>query len=108
MLSVPFVWDEHEQPYDYARYSSFALKALLTEHGFELIAHKKSTANLGVVFQLINAYIYKTLFTQNGYWNQLVCLFLMAPITLMGILAGKIFPENLDLYLDNVLVAKKL
>ncbi|MGD9591742.1 MAG: class I SAM-dependent methyltransferase, partial [Candidatus Berkiella sp.] len=25
MLSVPFVWDEHEQPYDFARYSSFAL-----------------------------------------------------------------------------------
>ena len=25
LLTVPFVWDEHEQPYDYARYSSFGL-----------------------------------------------------------------------------------
>ena len=29
LLTVPFVWDEHEQPYDYARYSSFGLRDLL-------------------------------------------------------------------------------
>lgn len=29
LLTVPFVWDEHEQPYDYARYSSFGLRFLL-------------------------------------------------------------------------------
>jgi SAM-dependent methyltransferase len=40
LLSVPFVWDEHEQPYDYARYSSFGLKHILNEHGFELIEHR--------------------------------------------------------------------
>jgi SAM-dependent methyltransferase len=107
MLSVPFVWDEHEQPFDFARYSSFALKALLEEQGFELIAAKKTVANMGLIFQLINAYLYKILFTKNGYWNQYVCFCLMAPITLMGIVAGKIFPQNPDLYLDNVVVARK-
>lgn len=108
MLSVPFVWDEHEQPHDFARYSSFALKSLLNEHGFEIIALKKSVANLGLIFQLINAYVYKKLYTQNGYWNHLVCLFIMAPITLLGVLAGKILPENEDLYLDNVVVSRKI
>ena len=29
LLTVPFVWNEHEQPYDYARYSSFGLRAFL-------------------------------------------------------------------------------
>ncbi|MBS0289713.1 MAG: class I SAM-dependent methyltransferase [Proteobacteria bacterium] len=107
MLSVPFVWDEHEQPYDFARYSSFALITLLKEHGFEIIAFKKSVDNLAIIFQLINAYLYKKLFTHNGYWNQLVCLLLMAPITFIGILAGKLLPSNPDLYLDNIVVAKK-
>lgn len=107
MLSVPFVWDEHEQPYDFARYSSFALNALLKEHGFEIIAFKKSVANLALIFQLINAYLYKKLFTKNGYWNQLVCLFIMSPITLLGLSFGKLFPNNPDLYLDNIVVAKK-
>jgi SAM-dependent methyltransferase len=42
LLTVPFVWDEHEQPYDYARYSSFGLKSLLEKCGFEIIEHHKS------------------------------------------------------------------
>ena len=25
ILTLPFFWDEHEQPYDYARYTSFGL-----------------------------------------------------------------------------------
>ena len=29
LLTVPFVWDEHEQPRDYARYTSFGLKSLV-------------------------------------------------------------------------------
>ena len=39
LMTVPFVWDEHEQPYDYARYSSFGLNHILTENGFEIIEH---------------------------------------------------------------------
>ena len=37
LLTVPFVWDEHEQPYDFARYSSFGLRALLVKQGFKII-----------------------------------------------------------------------
>ena len=32
LMSVPFIWDEHEQPFDFARYSSFGLKFLLDKH----------------------------------------------------------------------------
>lgn len=31
LLSVPFIWDEHEQPYDYRRYTTFGLESLLEE-----------------------------------------------------------------------------
>ena len=34
LMSVPFCWDEHEQPYDYARYSSFGLAATVEKQGF--------------------------------------------------------------------------
>lgn len=107
MLSVPFVWDEHEQPNDFARYSSFGLKSLLKKHGFDIIEQKKTVQNLGLLFQLFNAYCYKKWFGSNGYWNQLLCLVLMAPITLIGLLFGILLPNNADLYLDNVLIAQK-
>ena len=59
LMTVPFVWDEHEQPYDYARYTSFGLKYILGKYGFEIIEHKKSCNGIELVFQLINSYFYK-------------------------------------------------
>ena len=53
-MTVPFVWDEHEQPYDYARYSSFGLKHILNENGFEVIEQRKSNNGIEVIFQLLN------------------------------------------------------
>jgi len=58
LLTVPFVWDEHEQPSDYARYSSFGLKALLEKNGFRIIQHERIGADASILFQLINAYLY--------------------------------------------------
>ena len=29
LLTVPFIWNEHEEPFDFGRYSSFGLRALL-------------------------------------------------------------------------------
>jgi len=105
LLAVPFVWDEHEQPYDYARYSSFGLTHVLNQNGFEIIEIKKSVNNLGVIFQLINAYIYK-LFAANIV-TKLIGLGLVLPFTLLGLLFSVILPNNNDLYLDNIVLAKK-
>ena len=48
LMSVPFIWDEHEQPWDYARYSSFGLKYLLENTGFEVIEQRKLNACVSV------------------------------------------------------------
>lgn len=61
LMTVPFVWDEHEQPWDYARYSSFGLRSLLERNGFIVDEQRKTNADARVLFQLINAYLYKAL-----------------------------------------------
>ena len=78
LMTVPFVWDEHEQPYDYARYSSFGLKHILSENGFEVIKHLKSNNGLEVIFQLINAYIFKVTLTKSVYINLLSWLVMVS------------------------------
>ena len=107
LLSVPFVWDEHEQPWDYARYSSFGLKSLLERNGFVLVEQRKTNANARLLFQLINAYLYKILLTPNEKVNLAVCAAVMAPFNVLGILLGKLLPANPDLYLDQVVLAMK-
>lgn len=108
LMTVPFVWDEHEQPYDYARYSSFGLKHILNENGFEVIEHRKSNNGIEVIFQLLNDYIFKTTVTKNSYVNLIITLVLIAPVNILGILLSKILPKNEDLYLDNIVLAKKV
>lgn len=107
LMTVPFVWDEHEQPYDFARYSSFGLKALLEKHGFEIIEQRKSMNDIRALFQLINAYIFKVTFTKNKWLNVVLAILLMAPFNITGELVGIITPKNPDLYLDNILLARK-
>lgn len=107
LLTVPFAWDEHEQPRDYARYSSFGLKALLEKHGFRLLQQKKTAADVRALFQLVNAYLYKVTATRSPYLNLLAALVLMAPFNLAGTLLAWVTPANRDFYLDNVVLAEK-
>jgi SAM-dependent methyltransferase len=105
LLTVPFVWDEHEQPYDYARYSSFGLKHLLENHNFKIIESKKSISDFRVIIQLINGYIYKK---SKKYFllKQLAQLIFIFPFNIIGLIL-KTFPGNTDLYLDNIILAEK-
>lgn len=105
-ITVPFIWDEHEKPVDFARYTSFGIKYLLQKNGFEIIKHRKTANNISALAQLLNLYIYKVVY-KNLLLKKIATLFLMAPITIIGVLLGKILPNNDDLFLDNVILAVK-
>jgi SAM-dependent methyltransferase len=108
LMTAPFVWDEHEQPNDYARYSSFGLISIIERHGFKVIEHRKSMGDIRAIFQLLNGYFYKKTISRYGYVNLLTTLVLMAPFNVIGELLSKMLPENDDLYLDNIILAQKM
>jgi SAM-dependent methyltransferase len=107
LLTVPFVWDEHEQPLDFARYSSFGLKVMLNEMGFEIKRRDKLASDFSVIVQLINAYLFKVVHLK-GRAYLLFCIIVTGPINLMGTLLARVLPKNPDLYLDQVVLARKL
>lgn len=107
LITLPFVWDEHEQPYDYARYSSFGIKYLLNKYGFEIIELHKTVNDFSIFAQLVNLYIYKIVFKKNPFIKKLTTLFIMAPVTIIGLIFAKLLPNNDDLFLDNVILAVK-
>jgi SAM-dependent methyltransferase len=107
LLTVPFVWDEHEQPRDYGRYSSFGLAALLSRNGLRVLRQEKTAGDVKALFQLINAYLYKVTVTHSTYLNLVFALLLMAPFNLVGTVLAWILPRNADLFLDNVVLAER-
>lgn len=108
LLTVPFVWDEHEQPYDFARYSSFGLKHMLEKNGFEIIKQTKSVNSAAVIIQLINTYIYKLIVKNNMRLERILVRLLTAPFNILGVILERILPKNDDLYLDNIVLARKI
>lgn len=107
ILTVPFVWDEHEQPADFARYSSFGLKALLERTGFEEISLVKTMADGRAPVQLISAWLFKITRSRWRGLNLLAQLFLIAPVNVIGAVVAALLPGNQDFYLDNVVVARR-
>ncbi|MGF1461460.1 MAG: class I SAM-dependent methyltransferase [Leptolyngbyaceae cyanobacterium] len=107
LITVPFCWDEHEQPNDYARYSSFGLIDLLERNGFEVIRHQKSIADIRAIFQMFGAYIFKVVNIKSSKLKVLVLMLLIGPINLIGQFLYLVTPRNEDFYLDNVVLSAK-
>jgi SAM-dependent methyltransferase len=107
VVTTPFVWDEHEQPHDFARYSSFGLSAALARAGFRILRQEKTCADGRVLVQMITGYLYKVTRTNRREINLLVQLILIAPMSLVGGMVSFLLPGNDDLYLDNVVLAEK-
>lgn len=108
ILSVPFVWDEHEQPYDYARYTSFGIKYLLEKHKFKLLHQKKTGGYIETLSQLLCSYLISMPGSnKNVLIKMAIQLFLCAPITILGIITTRLLPKNDNLFLDNIILAEK-
>ena len=107
LLTVPFVWDEHEQPYDYARYSSFGLRALMEKQGLKVLQHKKLGDDISIIFQLTNAYFYKVIQNLPRLLKLILTVSIMALINILGLIFRSLLPKNPDLFLDHTVLAEK-
>lgn len=106
-FTCPFVWEEHEQPYDYARYTSFAIKSLMNEHGFEIISLEKSTNHIETITQLLTSYISLHILPKNRWLKIIFGTLTIAPLNIIGIGLGKVLPDSKNLYHNNIVCARK-
>ena len=110
MLTVPFAWDEHEQPYDYARYSSFGLRYLAGKSGFDVVDARRTLADASLFAQLWLAYWFKVCGGRGkaSVMGKLLIAALSVPVNLAGLAFARILPRNPDLYLDNAITMVRL
>ncbi len=107
LVTIPFCWNEHEVPYDFARYTSFAVKDLFERNGFRIVVLKKSGHFARVVFQLWALYFYE-LFKKWRLAGYLLSLIFIIPINVLGSILLLILPKDESLYFNNIVVVEKI
>lgn len=111
LITCPFAYCEHEIPNDFARYSSFAIKYLLEQNGFEILKQEKTGNSLEAICQLRQIYIHQHIFpaVKNIPVIRSLFRFLVYGTGNLGTLvAGRIFPPGKELYLNNVILCRKI
>jgi SAM-dependent methyltransferase len=111
LVTCPFAISEHEVPVDFARYSSFGLRHLMLSNGFEIVSQEKLGNSIEVITQLFLAYMESHINPHLKKIPLLGSLFeasLSAICNLAAIGLGRILPNGKELYLNNLILCKKI
>ncbi len=115
LLTTPFIWNEHEVPSDYGRYSSYGLKYLMNKNGFEVVSLKKILNGPEFFIVLLQVYIndFRMLIAEKIKFipkirGILLVLFspLIFVLNLIGLLLSLLIRDN-RFYFNNGIIVKK-
>lgn len=109
VLSLPFFYPLHEQPYDFYRFTEFAVRRLLDTAGFQVEALNKSSGTFEAVAQAASLSLSGGLIARLpcACGRGLLLVGLCAPAQLTGLLLQRVLPDPGDLYLDNIVLARR-
>lgn len=108
IFTIPFVWNEHEIPYDFYRFTQFGIAKKLEEAGFIIVENKKTTCTVHTITQLVSNAMHLTLFTRNLYINIIINFLFIFPVNFIGLLMGYIIPDRKKrLPLNIIILAQK-
>ena len=107
LMSIPFAWDEHEIPYDFARYTSFGIKSVLERNAFEVLEMRKTTTYILALCQVFIAYLSRYVFPKNNFVSKVVFqLLFIFPLNLLALLLNFILPTRYEYYSNNVVLSR--
>jgi SAM-dependent methyltransferase len=110
LVTCPFVWNEHEEPNDYARYTQFALKDIFARNGFEVVEITKSGNFVIATSQLWNLLFFRKIYkrVKNIFFLRwMYKLFFVFTINVCGLFWNKIFRPDYSMYLNTIILARK-
>ena len=108
IMTAPFVWQEHEAPYDFTRFSSFGIISRLNKKGFKIKEIRKTTRSIETIAQMISMYILNNLASINlRGWAGAVIALLCAPVQALGLGIQRFLPDKGELFLDSAILAYK-
>jgi SAM-dependent methyltransferase len=106
LITTPFMWEEHEMPYDFARYTTPALKSLYSKNGFEIVNNFKTGNYLEVIFQFQLNYV-KNILPNNKYLRQILLFPFILICNSFGLVFSAILPREQTAYFNNIFLLVK-
>lgn len=77
ILTVPFAWELHEEPYDFFRYTKHGLKSLFEQHGFVIDYIRPNGGKWAAAYQLRTNAMYHSFRKRKTLGNKLKKLLFM-------------------------------
>jgi SAM-dependent methyltransferase len=107
LFSIPFAWDEHEIPYDFARYTSYGIRHILEKNNFEVIALEKTTTYFLAVSQMFIAYLSQHVLPKNKILSALFQGVIVFPLTSICLLFNYLLPKRYEFFCNCVILSRK-
>lgn len=105
LLTLPFAWPEHEVPYDFGRYTSFGIRAVIERNGLVVQSIEKTNSTVEALHQLWLEYIDSRLLRPFGVVGKIVRIPIAATVNLAAIALGRILPTDRSFYSNLVVRA---
>lgn len=110
LITCPFIIAEHEAPNDFARYTSFGIKHMLNNAGFEIIKYKKIGTSFEAVMQVFISYLESYVISKLNFFKPLKWIFgtfLICFANISTVILNEILPKRQDAFLNHIILCKK-
>lgn len=107
VMTAPFMWEEHEKPYDFFRFTEHGLRYLLDGAGFCVETMHKSSGSIEAMAQICSIHAFNSLRLPVRGFSRLVTALVCAPIQIFGLVTQKLLPDEGNLFLDLAVLARK-
>jgi SAM-dependent methyltransferase len=110
-VTMPFIWVEHEKPYDFRRFTSFGIKKFFSDNDFELVKYKKLVNGKLAYYQLLLSELDRTLRDDNKFklGTSFKNLYYLIITLLFKVLIKFFLPKSTfkEMYINNCIIIKK-
>ena len=104
MISVPFLQEEHEEPYDFFRFSSYAIADMFRKANLEIVVYKKLTCGVKAIVSTTTFYLFRILHLSRI--GKLMMSLLCIIFNLSGMILSNIFNKEGNIYVNNFIIAQ--
>lgn len=105
-ITVPFFWGEHEVPYDFRRYTSYGIKKLFLNQGFEVIEYQKLDLGADCLHKVLFSEINHAL-PKIASFKVKIKIFIIYKFFNLGFRLLKSTLNLSRVHLDNMIILKK-